>query len=193
MVLLPFLSSITAATLMAALSIDLYPVHRQILPSTAAMADDDAGSAFVESAPAFWRQKPCQRHYNSGCAKPALGGTFITHNLLHQAQPAHPGSFNGYQVFPMDVCERHQATGDASVLQFSPDDFSYQNRACPAIAFAATDLCARELLVVADEVYHHHPWRCLCMDQLFIENEAYHISLEVKTNAQNESHSRMRE
>jgi hypothetical protein len=85
------------------------------------------------------------------------------------------GPFHRYDMLTADITQRQQATGHRPVMHFIVVEFTHKYRTGSAIALTATDLCARQMTVIADKIQEDFLRRQVSCDQLFIENKLYQV------------------
>ncbi len=121
--------------------------------------------------------KSRQRHHKTDRAKSALRSALVDHRLLDGRQFAVRGvdAFDRDDVLAGRVRKRHQARRHRPVSDLIADKFADEHRTRTAIALAAADLGALQVLVIPHEIEHRRARRLIGRDIGVVEDELGHL------------------
>src|SRR5438552_905934 len=128
----------------------------------------------TESMIVALKAEPRQRHYDAGCTESALRRRFLMHGLLKRIQAFHINAFDGYDMFSGSIAQRHEAGCHGTVMQTVFDQFTTYDGAGATITFAASDLGAGQVLMVAYEIQQYRTGWKIRSYQIFIQEKTCH-------------------
>ena len=76
-------------------------------------------------------------------------------------------------MFMLNIAQSGKAGSGRTILHLVIPNLAGQNRACATIAFAATYLCTRKILLVTYKIEQQHPRRQTGADLFVVEDKLY--------------------